>query len=67
MLKITELQVNTEQGRVRVDLEATVKTDDPMALQNPMLLLFALQASGSVSVPAGLVEDTPLTFMCLLS
>jgi hypothetical protein len=32
-----------------------------MVLQNPMLLLFALQASGSVSVPAGLVEGSPLS------
>jgi uncharacterized protein YdgA (DUF945 family) len=61
VLKIPTLQANTEQGKVRVDLEATVKTDDPTALQNRKLLLFALQASGSISVPARLVEGTPLT------
>ena len=61
VLKIPELQANTEQGRVIVDLEATVKTDDPMVLQNPMLLLFALQASGNINIPAGLIEGTPLT------
>jgi uncharacterized protein YdgA (DUF945 family) len=60
VLKIPALQANTEQGKVRVGLEATVKTDDPVALQNPMFLLLALQASGSVSVPASLVEATPL-------
>ena len=60
VLKITTLQATTEHGKVEADLEATIKVDDPMALQNPMLLLFAMQAAGNVSVPARLIENTPL-------
>jgi uncharacterized protein YdgA (DUF945 family) len=60
VLKITTLQATTEHGKVDADLEATIKVDDPAALQNPMLLLFAIQAAGNVSVPARLIENTPL-------
>jgi len=60
VLKITTLQATTEHGKVDADLEATIKVDDPVALQNPMFLLFAMQAAGNVSVPAGLIENTPL-------
>jgi uncharacterized protein YdgA (DUF945 family) len=60
VLKITTLQATTEHGKVEADLEATIKVDDPMALQNPILLLFAMQAAGNVSVPARLIENTPL-------
>ena len=59
VLKITTL-ATTEHGKVEADLEATIKVDDPVALQNPMLLLFAMQAAGNVSVPARLIENTPL-------
>jgi len=60
VLKITTLQATTEHGKVEADLEATIKVDDPVALQNPMLLMFAMQAAGNVSVPAKLIESTPL-------
>jgi len=60
VLKMTTLQATTEHGKVQADLEATIKVDDPMALQNPMLLMFAMQAAGNVSVPARLIENTPL-------
>ena len=59
VLKITTLQATTEHGKVDADLEATIKVDDPAALQNPMLLLFAMQAAGNVSIPARLIERTP--------
>ena len=60
VLKITTLQATTEHGKVDADLEATIKVDDPAALQNPMFLLFAMQATGNASVPARLIESTPL-------
>ena len=60
VLKITTLQATTEHGKVEADLEATIKVDDPVALQNPKLLMFAMQAAGNVSVPARLIENTPL-------
>jgi uncharacterized protein YdgA (DUF945 family) len=60
LLKITALQATTEHGKVNADLDATIKVDDPAALQNPMLLLFAIQAAGNVNVPARLIETTPL-------
>ena len=60
VLKITTLQATTEHGKVKADLEATIKVDDPVALQNPMLLMFAMRAAGNVSVPARLIENTPL-------
>jgi len=60
VLRITTLQATTEHGKVEADLEATIQVDDPAALQNPMLLMFALQAAGNVSVPARLIENTPL-------
>ena len=60
VLKITTLQATTEHGKVDADLEATIKVDDPAALQNPMLLMFAMQAAGNASVPAKLIESTPL-------
>ena len=60
VLKITTLQATTEHGKVDADLEAMIKVDDPAALQNPMFLLFALQAAGNASVPARLIESTPL-------
>jgi uncharacterized protein YdgA (DUF945 family) len=60
VLKITTLQATTEHGKVWADLEATIKVDDPAALQNPMLLMFAMRAAGNVSVPARLIENTPL-------
>jgi len=59
VLKITTL-ATTEHGKIEADLEATIKVDDPVALKNPMLLLFAMQAAGNVSVPARLIENTPL-------
>ena len=59
VLKITTLQATTEHGKVDADLEATIKVDDPAALQNPMFLLFAMQAAGNASVPARLIESTP--------
>jgi uncharacterized protein YdgA (DUF945 family) len=59
VLNITTL-ATTEHGKIEADLEATIKVDDPVALQNPMLLLFAMQAAGNVSVPARLIENTPL-------
>jgi uncharacterized protein YdgA (DUF945 family) len=60
VLKITTLQATTEHGKVKADLEATMKVDDPAALQNPMFLIMAMQAAGNVSVPARLIENTPL-------
>ena len=60
VVKLSTLQATTEHGKVDANLEATIKVDDPMALQNPMFLLFALQAAGKASVPASLVETTPL-------
>ncbi len=60
VLKITTLQATTEHGKVEADLEATIKVDDPAALQNPMFLMLAMQATGNVSVPAELIRNTPL-------
>ena len=60
MLKISTLQATTEHGKVEANLEATIKVDDPVALQNPMFLMFAVQATGNVSIPARLIENTPL-------
>jgi uncharacterized protein YdgA (DUF945 family) len=60
VLKITTLQATTEHGKVKADLEATIKVDDPASLQNPMFLMMAIQAAGNVSVPARLIENTPL-------
>ena len=45
---------------MEANLEATIKVDDPVALQNPMFLMFAVQATGNVSIPARLIENTPL-------
>ena len=45
---------------MNVDLEATIKVDDLTALQNPLFLMMAMQAAGNVSVPAMLIENTPL-------
>ena len=60
VLKITTLQATTEHGKVKADLEATMKVDDPAALQNQMFLMMAMQAAGNVSVPARLIENSPL-------
>ena len=60
MVRITALQATTEHGKVDADLEATIQVDDPAMLQNPMFLLFAMQAAGKASVPARLIETTPL-------
>jgi len=60
VLKISTLQATTEHGKVEANLEATIKVDDPAALQNPMFLMFAVQAAGNVSIPAKLIENTPL-------
>jgi len=60
VLKITTLQATTEYGKVKADLEATIKVDDPATLQNPMILMMAMRAAGNVSVPARLIENTPL-------
>jgi len=60
VLKITTLQATTGHGKVDADLEATIKVDDPAALQNPLFLLFAMQAAGNASVPAMLIETTPM-------
>ena len=60
VLKISTLQATTEHGKVKADFEATIKVDDPAALQNPMFLMMAMQAAGNVSVPARLIENTPL-------
>jgi uncharacterized protein YdgA (DUF945 family) len=60
VLKITTLQATTEHGKVKADFEATIKVDDPAALQNPMFLMMAIQAAGNLSVPARLIENTPL-------
>jgi uncharacterized protein YdgA (DUF945 family) len=60
VLRITTLQANTEHGKVKADLEATIKVDDPAALQNPLFLMMAMRAAGNVSVPARLIENTPL-------
>jgi len=60
VFKITTLQATTEHGKVDVDLEATIKVDDLAALQNPLLLMMAVQAAGNASVPAVLIENTPL-------
>ena len=60
VLRIPTLQATTEHGKVDADLEATIKVDDPAALQNPLFLLFAMQAAGNASVPARLIESTPL-------
>jgi uncharacterized protein YdgA (DUF945 family) len=60
VLRITTLQATTEHGKVDAGLEATIRVDDPVALQNPMFLLFAMQAVGKVSVPARLIENSPL-------
>ena len=61
VLKITTLQATTEHGKVNADLEATIKVDDPAALQNPVFLMMAMQAAGNISVPARLIENTPLS------
>ena len=60
VLKVSTLEATTEHGIVKADLEATLKVNDPTALQNPMLLMFALKAAGNVNIPAKLIEDTPL-------
>jgi uncharacterized protein YdgA (DUF945 family) len=60
VLRIKTLQATTEHGKLEADLEATIKVDDPAALQNPIFLLFAMQAAGNVSVPARLIENTPV-------
>ncbi|MCP4471548.1 MAG: YdgA family protein [Gammaproteobacteria bacterium] len=60
VLKITTLQATTEHGKVNADLEATIKVDDPAALQNPMFLMFAMEAAGNANVPARLIENTPV-------
>ena len=60
VLKITTLQATTEHGKVKADLEATIKVDDPAALQNPVFLMMAMQADGNLSVPARLIENSPL-------
>ena len=60
VLKITTLQATTEHGKVEADLEATIKVGDLAALQNPLFLMMATQAAGNVSVPARLIENTPL-------
>ena len=60
VLKITTLQATTEHGKVEADLEATIKVNDLAALQNPLFLMMAMQAAGNVSVPARLIENTPL-------
>jgi uncharacterized protein YdgA (DUF945 family) len=63
VLKITTLQATTEHGKVKADLEATIKVDDPASLQNPMFLIMAIQAAGNLSVPARLIENTPLAVL----
>jgi uncharacterized protein YdgA (DUF945 family) len=60
VFKITTLQATTEHGKVNADLEATIKVDDLTALQNPLFLMMAMRAAGNVSVPAMLIENTPL-------
>jgi len=60
VLRITTLQATTADGTVDANLEATIQVNDPAALQNPMFLMLALQASGNVSVPARLIDNTPL-------
>ncbi len=60
VLKIKTLQATTRHGKIGADLEATIKVDDPAALQNPIFLMFAVQAAGNASVPARLIETTPL-------
>jgi uncharacterized protein YdgA (DUF945 family) len=60
VFKITTLQATTEHGKVNADLEATIKVNDLTALQNPLFLMMAMQAAGNVSVPARLIENTPL-------
>jgi len=60
VLKITTLQATTEHGKVKADLEATIKVDDPAALQNPVFLMMAMRAAGNLSVPARLIENSPL-------
>ena len=60
VFKITTLQATTEHGKVEADLEATIKVDDLVTLQNPLFLMMAMQAAGNVNVPARLIENTPL-------
>ncbi|WP_163830881.1 YdgA family protein [Spartinivicinus ruber] len=60
VIKIPTLQANTEQGKIEADLEATIKAENAAMLQNPLLLMGAIQASANVSVPAKLIENTPL-------
>jgi uncharacterized protein YdgA (DUF945 family) len=59
-LKIRNLQADTEHGRVKASLEASVKDDDPSVIQNPILLLLVVKVSSEISVPAALIEYTPL-------
>ncbi|MDE1465048.1 YdgA family protein [Spartinivicinus poritis] len=60
VIKIPTLQANTEQGKIEANLEATIKAENAAMLQNPLLLMGAVQASANVSVPAKLIENTPL-------
>ncbi|MFT5502717.1 MAG: hypothetical protein ACI845_000266 [Gammaproteobacteria bacterium] len=59
VVKISTLQADTEHGRVKANLEASIKVDDPSLIQNPILLLLAVNASSAISVPAPLIENTP--------
>ena len=63
VFRISRLEATTEQGIIEADLEATIKVEDPAMLQNPLMLMLAAQADGNVSIPAALVEGTPLAQM----
>lgn len=60
VIKIPTLQASTEEGKIEADLEASIKADNAAMLQNPLLLLGAIQAAANVSIPAKLVENTPI-------
>ncbi len=59
-IEISKLHAATQKGNVDADLLASIKTDNPMLLSNPLFMLGAIQAKANVSVPKALLMESPM-------
>ncbi|MBU2711183.1 YdgA family protein [Zooshikella harenae] len=59
-IEISKLHAETQKGNVDADLLATIKTDNPMLLSNPLFMLGAIQAKANVSLPKALLMESPM-------
>ncbi|MGI0115425.1 YdgA family protein [Zooshikella sp. RANM57] len=59
-IEISKLHAETDKGNVDADLIASIKTDNPMLLSNPLFMLGAIQAKANVSMPKALLMESPM-------